>query len=50
MRPGLKVLFITGYANDATFNVDPESGMELLNKPFTMAELARRITHLTHTV
>ncbi|MEO5830789.1 MAG: PAS domain-containing protein [Rhodanobacter sp.] len=48
--PGLKVLFITGYANDATFDVDPKSGMELLNKPFTMIELARRIAHLTHTV
>jgi CheY-like chemotaxis protein len=50
LRPGLKVLFITGYASDATFDVDPKSGIELLNKPFTMTELARRIAHLTHTV
>jgi len=47
--PDLKVLFITGYASDAIFDVEPGSGMELLNKPFTMAELSRRVTHLTRT-
>ncbi|WEN15548.1 PAS domain-containing protein [Rhodanobacter sp. AS-Z3] len=47
LRPALKVLFITGYASDATFDADPEAGIELLNKPFTMADLARRIERLT---
>jgi PAS domain S-box-containing protein len=47
LRPDLKVLFITGYASDAIFDVDPDSATELLNKPFTMAELARRVQHLT---
>ncbi|HWU75367.1 MAG TPA: PAS domain-containing protein [Rhodanobacter sp.] len=45
-RPDLKVLFITGYASDAIFDVDPGSGMELLNKPFTLAELAQRVQQL----
>lgn len=46
LRPGLKVLFITGYASEAIFDVDSGAGMELLNKPFSMAELARRIERL----
>lgn len=46
-RPDLKVLFITGYARDAIFDDDPGAGMELLNKPFTLAELASRVRHLT---
>jgi PAS domain S-box-containing protein len=47
LQPGLKVLFITGYASDAIFDVDAASGVELLNKPFTMAELAARVRRLT---
>ena len=44
LRPGLKVLFTTGYARSATAadsgRLDP--GMELIAKPFTYAELAAR--------
>ena len=43
-RPGLKVLFTTGYARNAIVHqgrVDP--GVELLVKPFTRAQLAERI-------
>jgi PAS domain S-box-containing protein len=47
LRPDLKVLFITGYANDAIADIDAAAGVELLNKPFTMAELAARVRHLT---
>jgi PAS domain S-box-containing protein len=47
LRPGLKVLFITGYASDAIFDDDAACGVELLNKPFTMAELAVRVRRLT---
>jgi CheY-like chemotaxis protein len=44
LRPGLKVLFITGYAeNAAVGNGHMEPGMELLTKPFSMTELARRV-------
>jgi CheY-like chemotaxis protein len=46
-RPGLKVLFMTGYAENATFtNGVLEPGMELITKPFAMEQLARRITEM----
>ncbi|HEX8555344.1 MAG TPA: PAS domain-containing protein [Sphingomonas sp.] len=47
LRPGLKVLFITGYAENAAIgngHLDP--GMELLTKPFTLEDLARRVRDL----
>jgi PAS domain S-box-containing protein len=43
-RPQLKVLFITGYAENATISngrLDP--GMQVLSKPFPMDKLAARI-------
>jgi PAS domain S-box-containing protein len=43
-RPGLKVLFTTGYARNAIVHqgrIDP--GVELLVKPFTRAQLATRL-------
>ena len=46
-RPGLKVLFITGYAENAVFNhghLDP--GMHVMTKPFAMEALASRIKEL----
>jgi len=43
-RPTLKVLFITGYAeNAAVGDGHPEPGMYLLTKPFAMEMLASRI-------
>jgi signal transduction histidine kinase/CheY-like chemotaxis protein len=44
LRPALKVLFTTGYARDAIVHqgrIDP--GVQLITKPFTYAELARRV-------
>ena len=44
LRPGLKVLYTTGYARDAIVHggrLDP--GIELIAKPFAFAELAARI-------
>lgn len=44
LRPDLKVLFITGYAENAVLShghLDP--GMQILTKPFSMDELAHRI-------
>jgi PAS domain S-box-containing protein len=46
-RPGLKVLFVTGYAENAAVGnglLDP--GMEIITKPFGMAELAAKITEM----
>lgn len=44
LRPGLKVLFITGYAeNAAVGNGHLEAGMELLTKPFSMEALAAKV-------
>lgn len=44
LRPGLKVLFITGYAeNAAVGNGHLEQGMELLTKPFTMQALTSKV-------
>jgi PAS domain S-box-containing protein len=44
MRPGLKVLFITGYAENALFgDRQLEPGMHVMTKPFAMEALAARI-------
>ncbi len=46
-RPELKVLFITGYAENAVLShghLDP--GMHVLTKPFAMEALAGRIKNL----
>jgi CheY-like chemotaxis protein len=44
VRPGLKVLFITGYAENAVVgNGHLEKGMAILTKPFAMEALARKI-------
>jgi CheY-like chemotaxis protein len=47
LRPGLKVLFITGYAENAVVghgHLDP--GFHILTKPFAMETLASRIRDL----
>ena len=47
LRPELRVLFITGYAENAALNHGHiEPGMEVLTKPFAVEELARRVTGL----
>ena len=47
LRPGLPVLFITGYAETAAFNPGHfETGMDVLTKPFAVDELARRVEEL----
>jgi len=45
-RPGMKVLFTSGYTEDAIFHhgrLDP--GVLLLAKPYSKAEIARMIRH-----
>jgi CheY-like chemotaxis protein len=45
LHPGLKVLFITGYAeNAAVGNGHLEPGMELLTKPFTMEAIVSKVS------
>jgi PAS domain S-box-containing protein len=47
VRPKLKILFITGYAESAVFSHGHlDSGMHVLTKPFTVDTLARRISQL----
>ena len=47
IRPGLKVLFITGYAENAVLNHGHlEPGMEMMTKPFAINALASRIKEL----
>jgi len=44
VRPGLPVLFITGYAENSLLgNGQLEPGMQVVTKPFTMDALVRRI-------
>jgi len=46
-RPGLRVLFITGYAEDAVFHQGQLGpGMAVLAKPFTVQALAERMQDL----
>jgi CheY-like chemotaxis protein len=46
-RPGLKVLFITGYAGGAgPGNNLLEDGMEVVTKPFSIGDLAQRVRRL----
>jgi signal transduction histidine kinase len=47
LRPGLKVLFITGYAENAVVgNGHLEKGMQVIAKPFEMDALARKIREI----
>ncbi len=49
-RPGLPVLFITGYAEQALFDIaNAEAGMAVLTKPFAVSALAARIRWLLRT-
>jgi CheY-like chemotaxis protein len=46
-RPDLRVLFITGYAENAVIgNGLLEPGLHVLTKPFAMETLAHRITSI----
>jgi PAS domain S-box-containing protein len=46
-RPGLKVLFMTGYAETATrANGFLDTGMEMITKPFTLESIASRIRRI----
>lgn len=47
-RPGLPVLFTTGYTQNAIVHngmLDP--GVDMIGKPFTLAEVARKLAQVT---
>ena len=46
LRPSLRVLFITGYAEKAVLNDDRMPGVRVLAKPFTLDVLAAQIREL----
>jgi CheY-like chemotaxis protein len=44
LRPGLKVLFTTGYARKAIFHHGRlDKGVQLITKPFSFADLAAKV-------
>ena len=45
-RPALKILFMTGYAENAASNSFLASGMEIIAKPITMDALTARISEI----
>lgn len=47
--PGLRVLYMTGYAPDTILQqASDDSGAAILRKPFTMENLAREVWLLLH--
>ncbi|WP_010160986.1 hybrid sensor histidine kinase/response regulator [Sphingomonas sp. PAMC 26617] len=47
LRPELRILFVTGYAETAAFGNGPlDDGMELLTKPFTMHQLTAKVADM----
>jgi len=46
-RPGLKILFITGYAENVAIAKDVlQPGMDMITKPFDLGDLSRRVRDL----
>ncbi|HEY8032711.1 MAG TPA: PAS domain S-box protein [Methylocella sp.] len=48
-RPGLKVLFMTGYAETAAGSSFLENGMEIISKPFMMNALASKLHQMVES-
>jgi hypothetical protein len=50
LRPGLRTLFITGYAESAAIGANQLApGMHVLTKPFAIDTLAARVRELINT-
>ncbi len=50
MRPEMKVLFISGYADHAVMHRELMPGSEFLQKPFAPAAFARKVRHVLDAV
>src|ERR1700730_8601825 len=49
LRPNLRVLFVSGYAENATFRGDfLDSGMDMLTKPFALDALGAKVHAMIH--
>jgi two-component system cell cycle sensor histidine kinase/response regulator CckA len=47
VRPGIKTLYLSGYAQDAFPNpLTPDSQKTFLQKPFTLQSLARKVREI----
>ncbi len=46
LRPNLKILFITGYAENSAISNHLEAGMSVLAKPFAMSTLANKVREM----
>jgi len=47
IKPDVRILFMTGYANNvAQINALIKEGMKILNKPFTISELKKKISEI----
>ena len=46
LRPGLKVLFVTGYADRAQAGEFAGEGMDMIVKPFNLDQLSGKITEM----
>ena len=46
LRPGLKVLFVTGYADRAQAGEFAGDGMDMIVKPFTLDHLSGKISQM----
>jgi two-component SAPR family response regulator len=47
IKPDVKILFMTGYANNvAHINDLIKEGMKILNKPFTISDFKKKISEI----
>jgi CheY-like chemotaxis protein len=45
-RPGIRVLFVSGYSEESLFRDGVEDGVHFMSKPFTPSELDRRVREI----
>jgi CheY-like chemotaxis protein len=51
LRPGVKVLYVTGYVDDSVrFHAELKPGMATMPKPFTASSLARKVREILDSI